>query len=601
MTKLKLIASITTLVAMTFLPLAAGATVGTCGDGTLTEPEECDDGNRLDKDCCSKECTIEIDGSPCDDGLFCTRDDACLAGVCEGDKDPCSEGPECQDTCNEELDNCIAPEGTSCSDDSNPCTADKCDVEGKCSHLPGNEGAPCRFAADVCDVKERCDGTSAVCPADVVQEAGVICRAAAGDCDAAESCDGSSVSCPGDSVQPATTSCGDPSDTECDDPDTCDAAGFCQPNNAEEGTGCDDGAYCNGSDTCSGGACTHAGAPCPGGECGGCDEQLDSCTSAGASTPCTDDEDPCTRDHCDGAGTCAHPPIPLAPVCNWAVIGGSDTRTSSVRTRTDSEIDGGVCADTALISTTAALIGHADWALLAESGTAARVGAFAVIADGSFATGGGCVEGLHGSLVYDTSEESICCDDGDVELPGGNPANVINACGTNDLVGLCADAKAQIPGDVAYLDGLPGTQDLGGPLSIGPHDTTTLLVGAGLNVIDAERIKINTGGNLVIDAQGNPDAVVVVRVANGIKTRLRSTISLAGGALPENVVFYAADGDCTIGYGNLGAGTLFCPGGPVRMRVDTEWQGAVAGGISVDIGWNVLLLHKPFLGLAAYY
>ena len=87
--------------------------------------------------------------------------------------------------------------------------------------------------------------------------------------------------------------------------DTCDGAGACaHPANTAP---CDDGLYCNGTDTCSGGACTvHAGSPCPETECNTCQEATDSCFDT-SGTACTDDGNVCTDDTCDGAGACAHP------------------------------------------------------------------------------------------------------------------------------------------------------------------------------------------------------------------------------------------------------------------------------------------------------
>lgn len=546
-----------------------------------TNPAYCEDDNACTDDVCHPlgsglgdyfGCSHRNNSAPCDDGVFCNGADVCAGGICTHPGDPCTGGGACGDRCNETEDSCIEPAGT-----------------------------PCRLSAGVCDVEERCDGSSAACPSDRFAAAGLLCRAASGECNPAETCSGSSPVCPGDSFRPATTPCGDPSDTACDDPDTCDGSGSCRANNAADGVDCDDGAWCNGPDLCSSGACQHAGSPCPGGECVEyCEEETRSCLRADETTPCTDDDDPCTRDTCDGAGTCTHPTIPLAPVCRWVVVGGSDATTSSVRMRTNSDVVGGVCADSATILTTSDLGGHASWALLGDSGTVARVGADATIADGSFATGGGCIEGLHGSLIYDTSPGPICCADGDVELPGGNPNNVINACGTHELIGLCSESKAQIPYDVAFLEGLPRTQDLGGSLSIRRGASVVVAAGAALNVIDVDRIKINRGGAFVIDAQGNADAVVVIRIARGLKTNLRSAITLANGALPRNVVLYVADGNCTIGFGTHGAGTLFCPNGTVRLRVDAVWEGAVAGGTSVDVGWNVGLVHNPFVGFVAF-
>ena len=133
-------------------------------------------------------------------------------------------------------------------DDSNPCTRDSC-LAGSCLFLAGN--------------------------------AGDTCRAAVGTCDVAETCTGSSPFCPGDGFAPSTTSCGNPSETTCTFPDTCDGAGACSPNDVAAGASCD----------------------------------LDA--------------DECTDDACDGSGTCeAGPPITGTPACfpdnggNGQVIGG---------------------------------------------------------------------------------------------------------------------------------------------------------------------------------------------------------------------------------------------------------------------------------------
>src|SRR5262249_4657301 len=46
-----------------------------CGDGIVQPPEQCDDNNTLDGDCCSATCMFEPAGSPCpDDGAACTVD-----------------------------------------------------------------------------------------------------------------------------------------------------------------------------------------------------------------------------------------------------------------------------------------------------------------------------------------------------------------------------------------------------------------------------------------------------------------------------------------------------------------------------------------------
>src|SRR5512138_770884 len=67
---------------------------------------------------------------------------------------------------------------------------------------------------------------------------------------------------------------------------------------------CDDGVYCNGTDTCSGGMCsTHAGLSCTGGT-PYCSETAKGCFECTEAAHCDDGND-CTTDSCD-AGVCAH-------------------------------------------------------------------------------------------------------------------------------------------------------------------------------------------------------------------------------------------------------------------------------------------------------
>ena len=72
------------------------------------------------------------------------------------------------------------------------------------------------------------------------------------------------------------TSCGDASDSSCDNPDTCDGVGNCQINNELDGTSCADGLFCNGAETCD------AALGCQIGD-----------------APLVDDGIPCTEDVCD--------------------------------------------------------------------------------------------------------------------------------------------------------------------------------------------------------------------------------------------------------------------------------------------------------------
>jgi hypothetical protein len=143
-------------------------------------------------------------------------------------------------------------------DDGNPCTYDHC-VDGACVFdAAPMEDVLCRLPNGVCDTAEYCLGGQ--CPADGYLPPTVLCREAQGVCDAPDYCTGDSPDCSADAKLPATEVCR-PSATVCDKPELCDGVGN----------------------------------DCP------ADEFWP------ANTDCTGDGDYCTRDVCDGAGTCIHP------------------------------------------------------------------------------------------------------------------------------------------------------------------------------------------------------------------------------------------------------------------------------------------------------
>ncbi len=95
----------------------------------------------------------------------------------------------------------------------------------------------------------------------------------------------------------AGTACGSSADTDCDNPDTCNASGLCQTNNEADGFACtDDGVECT-NDQCSAGVCAHP-SKAAGTACGSSD-----------STDCN------APDTCDGVVTCVDRKDPAGTVC----------------------------------------------------------------------------------------------------------------------------------------------------------------------------------------------------------------------------------------------------------------------------------------------
>src|SRR5262249_53088090 len=127
---------------------------------------------------------------------------------------------------------------------------------------PGKLNVICRpGSGDMCDPTERCQGIPGMaCPPDVVANPSTVCRTGSGDmCDPDEHCTAIPTQpCPNDVVQP-------------DGPDRRRA-----------------GVSCAVLEDCPGGAAqTHPAN-----------------AFASSTTPCNQDNDVCTIDHCNGSGSC---------------------------------------------------------------------------------------------------------------------------------------------------------------------------------------------------------------------------------------------------------------------------------------------------------
>jgi DNA-binding beta-propeller fold protein YncE len=160
----------------------------------------------------------------------------------------------------------------------------------------------------VLDDGEACDyrapGTSCCCgvtcqlqPAQTVCNDGVFCTAV-DRCTAGGACvGGDTTPCPGpDGDGDCTESCNEEAG-DCSAPDPA-------------ATACNDGVFCNGTDTCTAdGECQASGIdPCTfGAECANtCNEDGTCFTAVG--TPCSEDGNPCTVELCDGHGGCTAVP-----------------------------------------------------------------------------------------------------------------------------------------------------------------------------------------------------------------------------------------------------------------------------------------------------
>ncbi|MBN2716013.1 MAG: hypothetical protein JXX14_09160 [Deltaproteobacteria bacterium] len=256
------------------------------------------------------------------------------------------------------------------------------------------------YCVDSVCCKDQCTGECGSCAVPGFEghctalDAGTVCRAAATACDEEESCDGSAKICPPDETKSIGAACGDDVDNDCDNPDTCDINGICQPNYAPAGGACTDrSGFCKWSPTCNGeGLCTsdsnkedgtacgdptqtecdlpdacqngvceyrfrRAGAPCGDQETNTECDAADMCDGWGscnplladAGTPCGDaTEDECNEaDQCDGAGICDPRWMPDETACGDATNGDCNKPDSCLSGVCASNIipDGTICND----------------------------------------------------------------------------------------------------------------------------------------------------------------------------------------------------------------------------------------------------------------
>lgn len=178
-------------------------------------------------------------------------DDCVIDGVCYDEDDLNPENP-CQ-ACVPDLSTTTwsnVPEGTACGSaaDTDCDSPDACDGLGVCevNHKP--DDIPCTDDGNVCSM-DFCQSGLCTHPP---EPAGLTCGDPTNtDCDNPDTCDGGG-SCV-DNFEGAGFACGDSNNDQCDNPDTCNGSGSCLDNFETAGTPCNDGDVCSGSDACDGG------------------------------------------------------------------------------------------------------------------------------------------------------------------------------------------------------------------------------------------------------------------------------------------------------------------------------------------------------------
>jgi len=262
-------------------------TAPNCDDGVGCTLDSCDDVNDV--------CVHTPQNSACSDGLWCTGVETCdPVNDCQaGTPVNCDDAVSCTvDSCNESTDSCDHVPTNSLCDDGAWCNgAETCDAVNDCQ--PGtapncNDGVPC--TVDTCDeINDVCVNTASNAACDD----GAWCNGAE-TCDPLNGCQaGTPVNC-GDGV-PCTV-------------DTCDETNDTCVNTPSHAA-CDDGAWCNGAETCDPIAGCQAGtAPnCSDGVActdDTCDEINDVCVNTPNNANCNDGLWCNGTETCDAVGDC---------------------------------------------------------------------------------------------------------------------------------------------------------------------------------------------------------------------------------------------------------------------------------------------------------
>jgi hypothetical protein len=300
-----------------------------CSDGVVCTLDTCNEGT----DTCDHAPTDSV----CDDEQFCNGPETCTLAGCQAGTPPnCGDAVACtNDACNEATDTCDhVPDNTACTDGAFCTGVEICNPGTGCT--PGSD--PCPGAGTFCsEPLDQCVSclTNADCANGVFCDGVETCNVGTGICQPGlpPNC-ADAVACTVDSCNEMTDSCDHvASDAVCSDGqfcngvETCDTGAGCQagtPPNCDDGVSCtgdvcneiidacvnsvnnaacDDGQFCNGTETCDAddgcqagtGVDCSDGVPCT---VDSCEEASDDCLHTGSDAACNDGQ------FCNGVEVC---------------------------------------------------------------------------------------------------------------------------------------------------------------------------------------------------------------------------------------------------------------------------------------------------------
>lgn len=268
--------------------------VETCSNGNCVAgtPPNCNDGISCTVDSCDETnnvCKHVANNAACNDGQYCNGSEVCnlTQGCKPGTAPNCSDGVACTtDTCNEANDTCVHTTNNAACNDGQFCNGtETCHITQGCK-----AGTPVNCADAFSCTTDSCDESTDSCKHKPVNSAcndGLYCNGVE-SCSATQGCiAGSPPNC-SDNVSCTTDACNESNDT-------C--------SHTTNNTACNDGLYCNGTETC------HATQGCKPGTAitcsdgvacttDACNEATDSCSYTPNNAACNDNQ------YCNGVEVC---------------------------------------------------------------------------------------------------------------------------------------------------------------------------------------------------------------------------------------------------------------------------------------------------------
>ncbi len=634
-------------------------------------------------------CAGVADGTPCDDSDPCTVGESCQGEVCTGGSP--------------------APDGTSC-DDFDPCTVNDTCIDGLCQGGGANPQCGCCqfdsylssvFGETAASVFGSCSSpvTESFCSQELggTFQSGASCNLETGLCEPAATC-GNEVVEAGEECDDGNTVGGDCCDAQCHfEPveSPCDDGNACTIEDACDGEGscvggvpltCDDGNVCNGVESCDPQFGCQAGTPlnCDDGNvCNGvesCDPQLGcqagtpvSCAPAVPpceageqcnpstglceplpdppnTTPCDLDQNVCTTDRCDGAGSCVFVENAASGTscddglfCNGTdtcdgsgtcehsgdpCVGGAECNQICNEAQ-DNCFDppGTPCSDDGLVCTADACNGSGSCAhtalppaqcpkgyVLLEAPSTATATA-RLERDGQ-AVGAACAESakllrsaqIAGDAVAQASAGSGLSLNqqatvGGACVTGGGPISLgasAQCAGGQGSPGAFGQVLSDCIGAADLADvrrgalmALPANQTFG-PVTVGSNTTVNVSGFGAVPVIDYQSLVVKPNKTLTIQGGAGTQAVVV-RVAGDLRVRRGAKIVGTGmSGAPGSRILILVGNEAFLRRSSRVEGTVYALG-KVRAGWDSAVEGALLSKTRIEVGRSAVVNHVPWV------